>query len=92
MLFLQRYQVAYIIIKAGIAPRPGNWILEKSLDNVTWTAWQYYAINDAECEEFYGVEATPGHPKYTRDDQAICTSYFSKLDPLEDGEVSDWLR
>jgi len=29
---LQEYQVAYVIIKTGNAPRPGTWALEKSVD------------------------------------------------------------
>ena len=32
-------QVAYIIITAGVAPRPANWVLERSLDGSTWEVW-----------------------------------------------------
>jgi laminin alpha 1/2 len=53
----QTYQVAYVILKSAIAPRPGNWILEKSLDNVTWHAWQYFAITDADCMKHYNMPA-----------------------------------
>ncbi|CAK5077503.1 unnamed protein product [Meloidogyne enterolobii] len=28
------YQVAYIIVKSAISPRPGNWVLEKSLGKI----------------------------------------------------------
>uniref|UniRef100_A0A915K6S1 Laminin N-terminal domain-containing protein n=1 Tax=Romanomermis culicivorax TaxID=13658 RepID=A0A915K6S1_ROMCU len=84
----QQYQVAYVIIKAGIAPRPGNWILERSLDGLNYKPWQYYAMTDEECERTYGLKATQGHAsKLLTDDQVICTSYYSRLDPLEDGEI-----
>uniref|UniRef100_A0A915BQN1 Laminin subunit alpha-2 n=1 Tax=Parascaris univalens TaxID=6257 RepID=A0A915BQN1_PARUN len=83
----QEYQVAYIIVKSAIAPRPGTWVLEKSLDGVTYQPWQYYATSDAECMRHFGVPATVGVPRFTRDDEVICTSYFSKLDPLENGEI-----
>lgn len=43
------YQVAYVIVKTAISPRPGNWILERSLDGVEWLPWQFYAVSDAEC-------------------------------------------
>ena len=36
------YQVAYIILIAGVSPRPANWILERSLDGHNWEAWQYH--------------------------------------------------
>ncbi|KAK6178652.1 hypothetical protein SNE40_011180 [Patella caerulea] len=83
----QVYQIAYIILKAANAPRPGNWILEKSIDGITYTPWQYFAISDGECREFYNVQPAIGVPKFTRDDQVICTSRYSRLDPLENGEI-----
>ena len=33
-------QVAYIILIAGVSPRPASWVLERSLDGVTWQPWQ----------------------------------------------------
>ncbi|KHJ44980.1 laminin EGF-like protein [Trichuris suis] len=36
---------------------------------------------------FYGLPAAPVVPKFSRDDEVICTSQYSKLDPLEDGEI-----
>ncbi|KAF4524711.1 hypothetical protein B566_EDAN013946, partial [Ephemera danica] len=81
------FEVAYVIVKSGISPRPGNWILERSLDGINFSAWQYYAFSDAECESWFGVVATKGRPTYRDDTEVICTSYFSKLDPLEGGEI-----
>ncbi|KAI6208105.1 hypothetical protein M3Y96_00079500 [Aphelenchoides besseyi] len=83
----QEYQVAYVIVKAGISPRPGTWVLEKSLDGVEFTPWQYYARSDPECMRVFGVAATVGVPRFTSDDEVICTSYYSRLDPMERGEI-----
>ncbi|KAM6953824.1 laminin subunit alpha-1 [Aplochiton taeniatus] len=83
----QVFQVAYVIIKAANSPRPGNWILERSLDGVTFDPWQYYAISDSECLTHYNVAPRLGSPTYKRDDEVICTSYYSKLVPLEHGEI-----
>uniref|UniRef100_A0A915E1R2 Laminin subunit alpha n=1 Tax=Ditylenchus dipsaci TaxID=166011 RepID=A0A915E1R2_9BILA len=83
----QEYQVAYVIVKAAISPRPGTWALEKSLDGINFYPWQYYANTDADCMRVFGVPATVGVPKFTNDDEVICTSYFSKLNPLEQGEI-----
>jgi laminin alpha 3/5 len=36
--------VAYVFIKMANSPRPGVWVLEKSVDNgITYKPWQYFA-------------------------------------------------
>ena len=82
--------MAYVIVKAANSPRPGNWILERSLDGQTFRPWQYYALSDSECWNGYGVRPTIGIPRFTTDDQVICTSFYSRLDPLENGEVGSF--
>ncbi|GAB0182708.1 laminin subunit alpha-1 [Grus japonensis] len=81
------FQVAYVIIKAANAPRPGNWILERSIDGTEFRPWQYYAISDTECLTRYNITPRIGPPTYKRDDEVICTSYYSRLVPLEHGEI-----
>lgn len=88
LLFFQVYQVAYVTLKAGISPRPAAWVLEKSTDGVDFSPWQYFADTDAECRKRFGLPATQGKPHYKTDDEVICTIYYSKLYPLENGEVS----
>ncbi|XP_065124896.1 laminin subunit alpha-2 isoform X2 [Paramisgurnus dabryanus] len=83
----QVFQIAYVIIKAANSPRPGNWVLERSLDGETYTPWQYYAITDTECITRFNIMPRRGPPSYTRDDEVICTSYYSKIHPLENGEI-----
>ncbi|XP_053105976.1 laminin subunit alpha-1 isoform X2 [Hemicordylus capensis] len=83
----QVFQVAYVIIKAANSPRPGNWILERSVDGTEFKPWQYYAISDTECLTRYNVTPRLGPPTYKRDDEVICTSYYSRLVPLEHGEI-----
>lgn len=83
----QVFQVAYIIIKAANAPRPGNWILERSVDGIKFKPWQYYAVSDTECLTRYKITPRRGPPTYRADNEVICTSYYSKLVPLEHGEV-----
>uniref|UniRef100_A0A8C3H0K1 Laminin subunit alpha-2 n=1 Tax=Corvus moneduloides TaxID=1196302 RepID=A0A8C3H0K1_CORMO len=83
----QIFQIAYVIVKAANSPRPGNWILERSLDGVDYQPWQYYAITDSECLTRYNIHPRPGTPSYIKDDEVICTSYYSKIHPLENGEI-----
>ena len=72
------------MIKAAISPRPANWILERSLDGQVWAPWQFFATSDEECWHAYGVEPKVGKPNsYRYDEEVICTSYYSKLKPLE---------
>jgi len=66
---LQEYQVAYVVLKAAHSPRPGTWVLEKSLDGRNFTPWQYYATSDSECMRVFGVPASVGVPKFERDDE-----------------------
>ncbi|XP_044280734.1 laminin subunit alpha-2 isoform X5 [Varanus komodoensis] len=83
----QVFQIAYVIVKAANSPRPGNWILERSLDGVNYQPWQYYAITDTECLTRYNISPRTGPPSYAKDDEVICTSYYSKIHPLENGEI-----
>ncbi|XP_042555133.1 laminin subunit alpha-1 [Dipodomys spectabilis] len=83
----QVFQVAYVIVKAANAPRPGNWILERSVDGITFSPWQYYAVSDSECLTRYNIIPRRGPPTYRADDEVICTSYYSRLVPLEHGEI-----
>ena len=85
--------MAYIIIKAANSPRPGNWILEKSLDGVDYTPWQYFAETRSDCWNLYGVRASTGSRlESVTDHQVHCTAHYSQLDPLENGEVRHAMR
>ncbi|XP_016309544.1 laminin subunit alpha-1-like, partial [Sinocyclocheilus anshuiensis] len=75
------------VVVAANSPRPGNWVLERSLDGVDFQPWQYYAISDTECLTRYNITPRLGPPTYKRDDEVICTSYYSRLVPLEHGEI-----
>lgn len=68
--------------------RTGNWILERSSDGVTFEPWQYYAITETECLTRFNINPKTGPPSYARDDEVICTSFYSKIHPLENGEVT----
>ncbi|XP_047673925.1 laminin subunit alpha-2-like, partial [Tachysurus fulvidraco] len=83
----QVFQIAYIILKAANSPRPGNWVLERSLDGENFMPWQYYAITDTECITRFNIVPRTGPPAYRHDDEVICTSFYSKIHPLENGEV-----
>ncbi|XP_078253629.1 laminin subunit alpha-1 isoform X3 [Rhinoraja longicauda] len=83
----QVFQVAYFIIKAANSPRPGNWVLERSIDGIKFEPWQYYATSATECLTRYNIVPRIGPPTYKRDNEVICTSYYSRLVPLEHGEI-----
>ncbi|XP_028966336.1 laminin subunit alpha-1 [Galendromus occidentalis] len=71
------YEITEVVLKAHKVNRPGNWILEKSVDGVTFLPWQFHAISNMECWEAYRINPTPDFPSYQTDDQVICTEYFS---------------
>uniref|UniRef100_A0A146MHL0 Laminin subunit alpha n=2 Tax=Lygus hesperus TaxID=30085 RepID=A0A146MHL0_LYGHE len=81
----QEFHVAYVIIKMGISPRPGLWVLERSADNgKTYKPWQYFAETVSDCEHYFGAASLE---LITKDDSVICTTQFSKIIPLEHGEI-----
>ena len=78
--------MAYVFIKMANSPRPGVFVLERSPDNgKTWLPWQYFADSESDCNTFFGKQ------KYSKtivhDDSVICTTEYSKVVPLENGEV-----
>ncbi|XP_014221917.2 laminin subunit alpha-1 [Trichogramma pretiosum] len=83
----QHYQIEYVIVKAANSPRPTAWILEKSNDGYNYQAWQYYAPNDEECWSRYSLPPALGKPTYKQDNDVICTSFYSRQTPMENGEI-----
>lgn len=77
--------MAYVLVKMANSPRPGVWILERSVDyGKTFTTWQYFASSRDECQAFFPqAELT-----ITRDDSVVCDTSFSDIIPLENGEVN----
>ena len=87
---LQEYQVAYVIIKTGNAPRPGTWALEKSVDGgKTFTPWQYFATDNSDCLTYFGHSALL--QSFKDDTTVTCTTSYSQVPPFENGEVSSWI-
>ncbi|KAI1731321.1 laminin EGF domain-containing protein [Ditylenchus destructor] len=80
----QEFHVAYVWIQMANSPRPGTWILEHSIDfGKTWNAWQYFASSPAECSRLFGIASLS---PITEDDSVICTSEYSSIHPMENGE------
>ncbi|XP_077991288.1 laminin subunit alpha-5-like [Glandiceps talaboti] len=83
--FGQQFHVAYIIIKFANSPRPAIWVLERSTDyGRTFTPWQYFASTDTDCNTQFGMHSLL---PIKRDDQVICSTEYSKIVPLENGEI-----
>ncbi|XP_075388843.1 laminin subunit alpha-3-like [Tenrec ecaudatus] len=81
----QLFQVAYILIKFANSPRPDLWVLERSVDfGKTYLPWQYFARSKQDCVEQFGQQANQA---LTRDDKALCVTEYSRIIPLENGEV-----
>ncbi|CAB1317437.1 unnamed protein product, partial [Coregonus sp. 'balchen'] len=79
------FHVAYVLIKFANAPRPDLWVLERSLDHgKSYAPWQYFAHSKRECIERFGKEP---NGRIVRDDDQICTTEYSKIVPLENGEI-----
>lgn len=69
----------------GNSPRPGLWTLEKSSDyGQTWKSWQHFSDSPSDCDTYFGKDSLK---PITRDDDVICTTEYSKIVPLEDGEI-----
>uniref|UniRef100_T1KYQ2 Laminin subunit alpha n=1 Tax=Tetranychus urticae TaxID=32264 RepID=T1KYQ2_TETUR len=81
----QEFHVAYVYITMANSPRPGVWVLERSTDKgSTFKPWMYFADSREECIKQFGEESVQ---PLVRDDQVICETKYSKLIPLENGEM-----
>ncbi|XP_040910690.1 laminin subunit alpha-3-like isoform X2 [Toxotes jaculatrix] len=81
----QLFHVAYILIKFANSPRPDLWVLERSVDNGrTFSPWQYFAHSKHECIEKFGKAPSA---RILNDDDQLCTTAFSRIVPLENGEI-----
>nr|XP_054528111.1 laminin subunit alpha-3 isoform X3 [Pan troglodytes] len=81
----QLFHVAYILIKFANSPRPDLWVLERSVDfGSTYSPWQYFAHSKVDCLKEFGREANMA---VTRDDDVLCVTEYSRIVPLENGEV-----
>ncbi|XP_041102067.1 laminin subunit alpha-3-like isoform X2 [Polyodon spathula] len=81
----QLFHVAYVLIKFANSPRPDLWVLERSVDfGRTYTPWQYFAHSKRDCIETFGKD--PKH-RVVKDDDQICTTEYSRIVPLENGEI-----
>ncbi|XP_053252360.1 laminin subunit alpha-3 [Podarcis raffonei] len=81
----QFFHVAYILIKFANSPRPDLWVLERSTDfGKTYMPWQYFAYSKQGCWERFGKEA---NARVRKDDDVICTTEYSRIVPLENGEI-----
>uniref|UniRef100_G1K957 Laminin subunit alpha 3 n=1 Tax=Anolis carolinensis TaxID=28377 RepID=G1K957_ANOCA len=81
----QLFHVAYVLIKFANSPRPDLWVLERSVDfGRTYKPWQYFAHSKLDCWQHFGKEA---NVRVKEDDDVICTIEYSRIVPLENGEV-----
>ncbi|XP_034559528.1 laminin subunit alpha-3-like [Notolabrus celidotus] len=81
----QLFHVAYVLIKFANSPRPDLWVLERSVDNGrTFTPWQYFAHSKRECIERFGKQP---NVRVLYDDDQLCTTEYSRIVPLENGEI-----
>uniref|UniRef100_A0A915EU80 Laminin subunit alpha n=1 Tax=Ditylenchus dipsaci TaxID=166011 RepID=A0A915EU80_9BILA len=83
--FGARVSCGYVWIQMANSPRPGTWILEHSVDyGKTYQPWQYFASSPAECSRLFGIASLS---PITEDDSVICTSEFSSIQPMDNGEI-----
>uniref|UniRef100_A0A452HN71 Uncharacterized protein n=1 Tax=Gopherus agassizii TaxID=38772 RepID=A0A452HN71_9SAUR len=79
------FHVAYVLIKFANSPRPDLWVLERSTDfGLTYEPWQYFASSRRDCIEKFGPNTVK---RITKDDDTICTTEYSRIVPLENGEI-----
>ncbi|XP_031700147.1 laminin subunit alpha-5 isoform X2 [Anarrhichthys ocellatus] len=81
----QLFHVAYVLIKFANSPRPDLWVLERSVDfGQTYQPWQYFASSKRDCIERFGQETIE---RINNDNDIVCTTEYSRIVPLENGEI-----
>uniref|UniRef100_A0A8D3CNT9 Laminin subunit alpha-5 n=1 Tax=Scophthalmus maximus TaxID=52904 RepID=A0A8D3CNT9_SCOMX len=81
----QLFHVAYVLIKFANSPRPDLWVLERSTDfGQTYLPWQFFASSKRDCIERFGQRTIE---RINSDDDVACTTEYSRIVPLENGEI-----
>uniref|UniRef100_A0A3B3SPK2 Laminin, alpha 5 n=1 Tax=Paramormyrops kingsleyae TaxID=1676925 RepID=A0A3B3SPK2_9TELE len=81
----QLFHVAYVLVKFANSPRPDLWVLERSVDfGENYQPWQYFASSKRDCIERFGQRTIQ---RINKDNDVICTTEYSRIVPLENGEV-----
>ncbi|XP_062872234.1 laminin subunit alpha-5 [Trichomycterus rosablanca] len=81
----QLFHVAYVLIKFANSPRPDLWVLERSIDfGITYKPWQFFASSKRDCIERFGQRTIE---RINHDNDVICTTEYSRIVPLENGEI-----
>ncbi|XP_077572690.1 laminin subunit alpha-5 isoform X2 [Stigmatopora nigra] len=81
----QLFHVAYVLIKFANSPRPDLWVLERSVDfGQTYQPWQYFSSSKRDCIERFGQQTIE---RISNDNDVICTTEYSRIVPLENGEI-----
>ncbi|XP_039591850.1 laminin subunit alpha-5 isoform X1 [Polypterus senegalus] len=81
----QLFHVAYVLIKFANSPRPDLWVLERSVDfGLTYQPWQFFASSKRDCIEKFGQRTVE---RIIKDSDVICTTEYSRIVPLENGEI-----
>ncbi|XP_030624223.1 laminin subunit alpha-5 [Chanos chanos] len=81
----QLFHVAYVLIKFANSPRPDLWVLERSVDfGRTYQPWQFFASSKRDCIERFGQRTIE---RINHDNDVICTTEYSRIVPLENGEI-----
>ena len=79
------YHVVYVVIKTANSPRPGTWVLERSIDyGQTYKPWYYFAPSRGECLDLFKIN--PLLP-LRKDNQVLCVTKYSQIPPFENGEM-----
>lgn len=75
-----------MFISMANSPRPGVFALERSTDyGETWKPWQFFADTPSNCHKFFGDIGYSS--SIIADNSVVCTTDYSKVVPLEGGEV-----
>ncbi|XP_051914619.1 laminin subunit alpha-5 isoform X3 [Hippocampus zosterae] len=81
----QLFHVAYVLIKFANSPRPDLWVLERSVDfGQTYQPWQYFSSSKRDCIERFGQQTIE---RIYNDNDIVCTTEYSRIVPLENGEI-----
>ena len=70
------YEISWFKIKSAESAIPKAWVLEKSIDGVSYDPWQYFAVDDADCLTRYNLSS---NRSFTYFDRHLFNSNFQSL-------------
>lgn len=81
------HEISWFKIKSAESAIPKAWVLERSIDGETYEPWQFFAVDEDDCQARFGLPASNANDIFKNEREIICSTEFSGSKRLKYGEA-----